>query len=55
MGIDAAQYYPGPSLLLQKSVLILVNAARCAPLKIPQNASEGDICVLFFHFVLSTG
>ena len=26
----------------------------CAPLKIPQNASEDDIGVLFFHVVLST-
>jgi hypothetical protein len=45
----------GPSLLLHKSFLILGNAARCAPLKIPQNASEDDICVLFSHVVLSTG
>ena len=29
--------------------------ARCASLKIPQNASEDDICVLFSHVVLSTG
>ena len=33
--------------------VILGNAARCAPLKIPQNASEDDIRVLFFHVVLS--
>ena len=45
----------GPSLLLHKSFLILGNAARCAPLEIPQNASEDDIQVLFFHVVLSTG
>ena len=44
----------GPSLLLHKSFLILGNAARCAPLKIPQIASEDDIRVLFFHDVLST-
>ena len=44
----------GPSLLLHKSFLILGNAARCAPLKIPQNASEDDIRVLFFHVVLFT-
>ena len=44
----------GPSLLLHKSFLILGNAARCASIKIPQIASEDDICVLFFHDVLST-
>ena len=41
-----AQYSPGA---------ILGNAERCAPLKIPQNASEDNIRVLFFHIVLSTG
>ena len=35
--------------------MILGNAARCAPLKIPQIACEDDIRVLFFHDVLSTG
>ena len=44
----------GPSLLIHKSFLILGNAARCAPLKIPQIASEDDFRVLFFHNVLST-
>ena len=34
--------------------LILGNAARCAPLKIPEIASEDDIRVFFFHDVLST-
>ena len=29
------------------------NDARCASLKIPQNPSEDDIRVLFFHVVLS--
>ena len=43
----------GPSLLLDKSFLILGNAARCTLIKTPQNASEDDICVLFFHVVLS--
>ena len=54
MVIDAAQYSPGALLLLHKSFLTLGNAARCAPLKIPQNASEDDIHGLFFHDVLST-
>ena len=44
----------GTSLLLHKSFLILGNAAKCAPLRIPQNASEDDIRVLFSHVVLST-
>ena len=42
-----AQYYPGALFV------ILGNAARCAPLKIPQNASKDDIRVLFFRIVLS--
>ena len=41
------------SLLLHKSFLILGNAARCAPLKIPQTASDEDFRELFFHVVLS--
>jgi hypothetical protein len=43
----------GPSLFWHKYFFILGNAARCAPLKIPQIASEDDIRVLFFHDVLS--
>ena len=35
MVIDAAQYFPGALSPLHKSFLILGNAARCAPLKIP--------------------
>ena len=54
MVIDAANILQGPSLLLHTSFVILVNAARCAVLKIPQIASEDDIHVLFFHDVLST-
>ena len=49
-----AQYSPGALTPFTSIFLILGNAARCAPLKIPQNASEDDICVLFFHSVLST-
>ena len=52
--VDAAQYSPGALSPFTYIFLILGNAARCAPLKIPQNASEDDIGVLFFHVVLST-
>ena len=54
MVIDAAQYFPGVLSPFTYIFLILGNAARCAPLKIPQIASEDDIRVLFFHDVLST-
>ena len=49
-----AQYSPGALSPLHKSFLILGNAARCAPLKIPQISYKDDIRVLFFHLVLST-
>ena len=35
-------------------LLVRPEFAGCAPLKIPQNASEDDIRALFFHVVLST-
>ena len=54
MVIDAAQYSPGALSPFTYIFLILGNAARCAPLKIPPNASEDDIHVLFFHVVHST-
>ena len=49
-----AQYSPGALSPFTQILVILGNAARCASLKIPQNASEDNICVLFFHVVLST-
>ena len=56
MVIDAAQYSPGALSRFTYIFLILGNAARCAPLKIPQIASEDDIDIggLFFHDVLSS-
>ena len=51
MVTDAAQYSPGA---LSPFTQIFFDLGECTPLKIPQIVREDDICVLFFHNVLST-
>ena len=50
MVIDAAQYSPGA---LSPFTKIFFNPGEChALLKIPHNASDDDIHMLFFHVIL---